>query len=124
MHLNQLVDVAKEYTHVFVIVGDNDVQNRSISYICNKFLQFKNDIWSTRVKFCGNLHRRDLDANVVAQNNVFLSEKLGILYKSPKIIKREEFHHIETYHLDRFGYGYRHMAALILSVLEEFVLEW
>ena len=124
VHLSELVDFAKEYTHVFVIVGDNDVRDHPVEFLCNEYQKFINDVWPTNVKFAGNLPRRDLDPVVVTKNNIFLSEKLGRHYKSSKIIKREDFHYREAHHFDRSGHGYRHMAALILSVFEEFVLKW
>ena len=123
-HLLQLVDFAKNFTHVFVIVGDNDVAEESIEYILGNFVLFLDAVWPTRVKFAGNMRRRDLDPVLVSNNNIFLSDRLGKHYKSTKLIKREDFHYNQTFHFDRNGEGHRHMAALILSVLDEFVMEW
>ena len=70
------------------------------------------------------MRRKDLDATVVSDNNIFLSNNLGCHYKSTKLIKREDFRDNRRFHFEPLGQGYRHMAAMILSVLEEFVKEW
>ena len=76
------------------------------------------------MKFAGNMRTKDLNPVLVCNNNVYLSEKLGVYYKSTKLVKRGDFHFRNTFHFDRNGEGYRHMAALILSVLDEFVEKW
>ena len=122
--LMDLADFAKLFTHVFVIVGDNDAAQRTINFILGRFLQFKNAIWPTRVKFAGNMRRHDLNPVLVANNNIYLSEKLGVQHKSTKLIKREDFHIRKKFHFDWYGKGYSHMAAMILSVFDEFVSQW
>ena len=109
---------------MFVIVGDNDVQEQPVDYILEKFIQFKNAVWPTCVKFAGHMRRKDLDPVLVSNNNIFLSERLGRHYKSTKLIKRDDFDDEREYHFDREGEGYRHLSAMILSVLDEFVLAW
>ena len=69
------------------------------------------------------MRRRDRDP-VVSNNKIFLSEKLGVNYKSTKLIKNKDFDDRITHHFDRRGHGYRHMAAMKLSVFDEFVLKW
>ena len=119
-----MVDYASNFSHVFVILGDNDVQNRSINYISTKFQRFKDAVYPTKVKFAGNMRRKDLDATLVSNNNIFLSNRFGVHYKSTKLIKREDFDDRQTFHFNRWGEGYRHLAAMILSVLEEFLKTW
>ena len=109
---------------MLVIVGDNDVRHHSVGYILSKFLEFRDAVWPTQAKFAGHTRRKDLNMAVVSSNNIFLSEKLGRHYKSTKLIKREDFDEIDMWHLDRHDEGYRHLCALILSVLDEFVVSW
>ena len=120
-HLIDLVDLA--ISHILVIVGDNDVKTQKIGYILQKFLEFKQAFWPSKVKFAGHMRRGDLDPLLVANNNIFLSENLGVHYKSTKLIKPNDFHAYDC-HFDVEGEGYRHLAALILAVLEEFVRSW
>ena len=110
--------------HVFVIVGDNDVRERSVGYILENLLRFKEAVWPTRVKFAGHMRRKDLNTSVVANNNTFLSEKLGVNFKSTRLVKREDFDDDERYHFYPQGQGERHLAAMILSVFEEFAKLW
>ena len=112
--------MASEYTHVFVIVGDNDAKSKSISYICQKIIEFRDAVWPTEVKFAGHLRRKDLLPQSVSKNNMFLRNKLGCHLKGTRIIRREDFSDACRFHFDKHREGYRHMAALILSVLSEF----
>ena len=66
-----LVEYASSFTHVFKIIGDNDVQERKIENILLKFLQFKNDIRPTKVKFAGIMRQSHLDPVVMANNISF-----------------------------------------------------
>ena len=59
---------------------------------------------------------------VLSSNNIILNEELGRHYKSTELIKRKNFDEIG--HLDRNGECYRHLCALLLSVLDEFVVSW
>ena len=120
-HLIDLVEFAREFTHILVIAGDNDVKTQNIGYILQKLLEFKKAVWPS--KFAGHMRRGDLDPVLVANNNTFLSENLGVNYKSTKLIKLNDFHDYDC-HFDREGEGYRHLAALILAVFEEFVRSW
>ncbi|XP_075263932.1 uncharacterized protein LOC142355751 [Convolutriloba macropyga] len=122
--LLHLVDLAREFTHVFVVVGDNDVNSMDVSDIYENFRRFSLAIRPTNVKFAGNLRRKDLDVNLVASNNNFLSENLGYQYKSTKLVKRADFDDSVPFHISRDGEGFRHLGAMILSVLDEFVLDW
>ena len=108
---------ARTYSHVFVIVGDNDAKTKSIHYICNKYKEFRDAIWPTEVMFARHMRRKDLPAELVSKKNMFLRNKLGHQLKGTRIIKRKDFWDC---HFDRFGEGYRHFAALILSVLKDF----
>ena len=119
-HLYKLVTFAQNYTHIFVIVGDNDVKSTSVGKILQNFLDFERSVWPSRVKFAGNMRRKDLCADTVSANNVFLSSHLGYKFKKTKMIKRADFDDDCEYHFDKNGEGFRHMAALILSVLQEF----
>ena len=118
-HLMSLVSVARKYKSVFVIVGDNDAKTRSVQYICLKFMEFRDAIWPTQVIFAGHMRRNDLPAKLVAENNMFLRNNLGYQLRSTKIIRREDFDSNCPFHFDKFGEGFRHMGALILSVLNE-----
>ena len=87
-------------------------------------MNFKAAIWPTEVKFAGNMRRKDLDAALVASNNSFFSENLGIHFKSTKMVKRVDFSDEQPFHFDPDGEGYRHMGAMIFSVLQEFSENW
>ena len=119
-----LVEKTRNFTHIFVIVGDNDAQNQTVDFILQKFKKFKNDVCPSKVKFAGNMRRRDLNPVMVANNNIYLGEKLGRNFKSTKLIKRDDFFLGKPFHFDWYGQGYRHMAAMILSVFQEFVEQW
>ena len=86
-------------------------------------MEFRDAIWPTKTIFAGNMRRKDLSPARVAKNNMFLRNKLGLQLKSTKIIRREDFDDNIQFHFDKFGEGYRHMAALILSVLREFCID-
>ena len=122
-HLIDLVDFARQFTHILVIVGDNDVKSQKIWYVLEKYLEFKKAVWPSKVKFAGHMRRGDLDPVLVANYNIFLSENLGVHYKSTKLIKPSDFHAYDC-HFDVEGEGYRHLAALILAVFDEFVRSW
>ena len=115
-----LVAQTRGYSHAFVIVGDNDVKNLNVNLICQKFKEFSQRVWPTKVKFAGHMRRKDLPVHLVAYNNMFLRNKLGPQLKSCRLIRREDFDDNCKFHFDKFGEGYRHMGALILSVLREF----
>ena len=80
-HLYRLVSFARDYTHIFIIVGDNDVKTLSVGKILQNFLAFERDVWPSRVKFTGNMRRKDLCADTVSSNNIFLSSQLGYKFK-------------------------------------------
>ena len=115
-----LVKKAREFTHVFVIVGDNDAKSMPVQYICGKFKEFRNAVAPTVVKFAGNMRRKDLPPELVSKNNMFLRNNLGFQIKSTKMIRREDFSSVCEFHLDKFGAGYQHMASMIYSVFKEF----
>ena len=119
-HLMSLVTDARQYKGVFVIVGDNDAKTKSVQYICLKFMEFRDAIWPKKVIFAGNMRRKDLPPEMVSKNNMFLRNQLGSQLKSTRIVRREDFDDNCRYHFDKYGEGYRHMAALILSVIREF----
>ena len=123
-HLPSLVEKASNFTHVFVIVGDNDMKTSSVYYIYRHFVEFSNAVWPAQVRFSGRFKRRDLCPNKVEDYNIFLHEKLGRQYKSPRMIKWKDFDIDVEYHFDRYGQGYKHMSAFILSALEEFAMYW
>ena len=112
--------MASEYTHVFVIVGDNGAKSKSISQICQKFIEFCDAVWPTEVKFAEHMRRKDLLPQLVSKNNMYLRNKLGCQLKGTRIIRREDFSDACRFHFDKLGEGYLHMAALIFSVLREF----
>ena len=112
-----LAKKARTYSHVFVIVADNDAKTKSIHCICNKYKEFRDAIWLTEVTFAGHMRRKDLPAELVSKKNMFLRNKLDHQLKGTRIIKREDFW---ACHFDRFGEGYRHFAALILPVQKDF----
>ena len=118
------MEFARSFTHIFIIVGDNDVKDRKIEYILKKFLEFQNAVWPLNVKFPGKMKRRDLDPVMITNNNVFLSKNLGVIFKSGKLIKRADFAVDKFDHYNKEGHGFIHLAAKILSVIEEFVASW
>ena len=77
--LYDLVEYARSFTHIFIIVGDNDVKNRKIEYILEKYLEFQNAVWPSNVKFAGNMRRGDLDPVMVTNNNVFWAKILELI---------------------------------------------
>ena len=103
-HLIDLVEFAREFTQILVIAGDNDVKTQNIGYILQKILEFKKAVWPSKVKFAGHMRRGDLDPVLVAKNNTFLSENLGVNDKSTKLIKPNDFHDYDC-HFDREGEG-------------------
>ena len=115
-----LVEKAKCFTHVFVIVGDNDAKTMPIQFICAKFKEFCDSVAPTVVKFAGNMRRKDLPRELVSKNNMFLRNNLGYQLKSTKVVRREDFSGVSKFHFVKFGKGYRHMACMIYSVLQEF----
>ena len=115
-----LVPKATKYTHVFVIVGDNDALYKSMHYICRKYKEFRDAIWPTKVMFAGHMRRKDLPVELVSKNNMFFRNQLGYLLKSTKVIRREDFSNNCPFHFDKFGEGYRHMAVLVLSDFRDF----
>ena len=119
-----MVNYAANFSHIFVIVGDNDVNTESVEFILNRFNEFSDAVWPSKVKFCGHMRRKDLNSDLVASNNSFLSEQLGLNYRSTKLIKRKDFSDDTPFHFSRDGEGYRHLAALILSVFREFDNFW
>ena len=66
---------------------------------------------------CRSYAPKRLASRIGFENNMFLRNKLGHQLKGTRIIKREDFWDC---HFDRIGEGYRHFAALILSVLKDF----
>ena len=122
--LIHLANFASAYTHILVIVGDNDVNSDPVENILGHYNDFSNAVWPSHVKFAGHMRRKDLDADLVAYNNTYLSQNLGNFFKSTKLIKRNDFDDDTPYHFNVFGEGYRHLAALIYSVLREFNDLW
>ena len=109
-----LVEKAKCFTDVIVIVGDNDAKTMPIQFICAKFKEFRDSVAPTVVKFAGNMKRKDLPRELVSKNNMFLWNNLGYQFKSTKVIRREDFSSVS-----KFGEVYRHMACMIYSVFQE-----
>ena len=112
------------HSHLFVIVGDNDVNSISVEEIYNNYKKFEEAIWPTKVRFCGHLRRKDFDLKKVERNNLFLYQKLGKKYKSPRIVKKKDFGNRPRYHFHLYGEGYRHLGVLILSALKDFAKYW
>ena len=121
-----MVPLARKFTHVFVIVGDNDVAELPVENIYQNYKNFSEMIYPTNVRFCGHFKRKDFDRNpkVVEENNLFLYKKLGYQYKSPRAVKNKDFGLRQRYHFSPFGAGYMHMSALILSVIKDFATYW
>ena len=122
----ELVQEARLNTHVFVIVGDNDANTLPVSEIYNNFKRFEDAIWPTKMRFYGHMRRNDLGARLVEHNNLFLYQKIGRKYKSPRMVKNKDFGSFphQEYHFNPNGEGYRHLNALILSVLKDFAKYW
>ena len=40
------------------------------------------------------------------------------------MVKRADFEVVKSYHFNKEGHGFSHLAAMILSVFEEFVASW
>ena len=123
--LPDLVEFASNFSHVFVIVGDNNVKFDSVEYIYRHYINFADALWPSTVRFSGHFKRGDLNPIKVENNNLFLHEKLGRLYKSPRLIKWKGFQTgSQNYHFRPDGEGFRHMCAYVLSALEEFDKFW
>ena len=123
-HLLNLVNFAAQFSHIVIIVGDNDVNSVPVETILSNYNDFTNAVWPSKVKIVGHMRRKDLDAELVSSNNMFLSEALGICFKSAKMIKLNDFHDEHPFHFHPLGEGYRHLAALILSLFIEFDEFW
>ena len=123
-HLRNLVNLAAEFTHIVVIVGDNDVNNVPVETILSNYEAFNNAVWPSKVKFVGHMRRKDLDVELVSYNNIFLSDALGMCFKSAKMVKPSDFDDEFPFHFHPLGEGYRHLAALILSIFKEFDKFW
>ena len=119
-HLMSLVKMVKSFTHVFVTVGDNNAKTVPIQNICKKFVEFRDSVAPTVVRFAGNMRRKDLPQELVSKKNMFMRNNLGSRLKSTKVIRREDFSDASGFHFDKFGEGYRHMASMIYSVFREF----
>ncbi|XP_075261615.1 uncharacterized protein LOC142353269 [Convolutriloba macropyga] len=122
--LIHLANYASNFSHILVIVGDNDVNFRSVDFILDKYKEFIDAVWPSKVKITGHMRRKDLDPIVVSNNNAYLSQELVVHYKSAKMVKWHDFDDDSPFHFYRFGEGYRHLAALILSVFKEFDESW
>ena len=85
-HLCGLVNYAVNFSHFVVIVGDNDVNTEKIEFILNRFNELSDAVWQSKVKFCRHMRRKDLNSDLVASNNTFLSEQLGLNHR--KLIKK------------------------------------
>ena len=101
-------------------MGDNDAKTMPVSYIYRKFVEFRDAVWPTKVKFSGHLRRKDLPPQLVSKNNMFLRNKLGSQLKGTRVVKREDFDDNIGYHFDKYGEGFRHLGVLMLSVSKEF----
>ena len=84
------------------------------------FKLFANRLSPRKIKFAGNLHRKDFDIHFVAENNKTLQNKLGDKLKSAKIIKNKDFSDHDPAHFLITGYGPANLAKLIYSVAVEF----
>ena len=84
-----LVRKAKMHSHLFVIVGDNDVNSISVEEIYKNYKKFEEAIWPTKVRFCGHLRRKDFDLKKVERNNLFLYQKLGKNIRARGLLKRK-----------------------------------
>ena len=109
---------------MFVILGGNDVKWKLVDYMLGRYVQFIEAVRPNKVKIAGILRRKDLCPVIVAEYNIYLSDRLGEHFKSNRIIKNYDFHDRATCHFKKNGQGYRHMAAMILSVFDEFVTKW
>ena len=72
-------------------------------------------------KFAENIRRGDLDPVKVTNNNVFLSEKLGVNFYRAKMVKRADFNHDKTCHFNKEDQDFIHLATMILCVIKEFL---
>ena len=122
--LPHLATHAKNFTHVFVIVGDNDVKELHVADIYDNYRKFANLVYPTKVRFCGHFKRKELSAKQIELNNLFLYRKLGYRYKSPRTVKNKDFGNRTRYHFSPYRHGFHHMGALILSALNDFDKYW
>ena len=106
-HLLNLVNFAAQFSHIEIIVGDNDVNSVPVETILSNYNAFTNAVWPSKVKIVGHMRRKDLDAELVSSNNMFLSEALGICFKSAKMIKLNDLDDEHPFHFHPLGEGYR-----------------
>ena len=111
---------ASEYSLVLVIDGHNDANYNSMHYICEKIKEFRSAIWPTEVRFVGHIRRKDLPVDLVSKNNMFYRNQLGFHLKSTQMIRREDFSDVCPFHFDKNGEGFRHMAAFVFKIYNEF----
>ena len=114
-----LVEKAKCFTQVFVIIGDNDAKTLPIQFICANFKEFRDSVAPTVVKFAGKMRQKDLPWELASKNNMFFRNNLGYQLKSTKVIRREDFSSVSKFHFDKFVERYRHMACMIYLVFQE-----
>ena len=122
-HLNDscMVEYARKFTHVFVMVADNGIRENQIYKTVDHFITFAMKIVPTKVKFAGLTSRKDFSVEFRSNMNKELSFRLKKLYKSTSLIKRKDFNSRDKAHYDSAsGFGADHLGVLIKSVCEEF----
>ena len=116
-HVRGLISKASAYSHVFVIVHDNDALSLDKREILHNVLDIESAVWSTQFMFMWHMKRKGLAASLVQ----LLKKHLGNRYKNPRPIKRNKgFCDHQLYQFEPNDGGYAYECALILSLLENF----
>ena len=123
-HLSDLVETAKMYTDVILIVGNNDIGSQTDWQTVQNFRTFVASVKPVRVRICGFLPRRDHEKyfnphlgrleNPATRINRQLALNFPREYQSPRGDFRESdfgFGYYDLAHVNFFGK--RHMCRFI-----------
>ena len=118
-HLRFMVPVANNYSHVFVMCGNNDLKGSNREQIFHNYQQFVDALnENIVVRIVGMFPRLDYNAQKVTEFNHALAARFGNIYKSPKAVQWRDFNPIDpAYLLPR---SIEHLARLCLSLCAEY----
>ena len=119
VHLRTMIQKLMIYTRIFVICGDNDVNSLTVEEICRNYQFVIRALHPRIIRFSGFLPRADFDEKLREKKNIFLAENLKDRYKSPKLVKKNDFdiNGREKCHMRYRQHGLQHLMAHCLSFL-------
>ena len=114
-----MTDWLKQFTHIFVICGDNDVNSAKAEDILHNYICLIRALKTSVVRISGILPRADIIPEKRSTYKKLLREKLQMRYKSPKLLKSEDFNeNLDPAHLFDLR-GKEHYMQHILSFLHD-----